>query len=49
MNFYTLMKKIPLVPLNREWNNEKVYEYFNFTENEINIIDYNSIFGIIIY
>jgi hypothetical protein len=32
---------IPLIPLDRKWNDEDVYKYFNFTDNEIKIIDNN--------
>ena len=30
---------IPLVPLNREWNDEDLYEYFHFTTEEIQMIE----------
>ena len=29
---------IPLVPLNQEWNNDKLYEYFNLDKNDITMI-----------
>ena len=29
---------IPLVPLNQEWNNNKLYKYFNLDENDISMI-----------
>ena len=32
------LKWIPLVPLNKEWTNNEVYEYLKLNENEINII-----------
>ena len=35
-------KWIPLVPLNKTWDDKSVYNHFNFTEEEINLIE-NSI------
>jgi hypothetical protein len=29
---------IPLPPLNKEWNNDKVYKYFKLSEDEIKLI-----------
>jgi site-specific DNA-methyltransferase (adenine-specific) len=31
-------KWIPLIPLDREWSDEKIFEYFKFSNEEINII-----------
>jgi len=39
------LKWIPLVPLDREWNNEKIYEYFKLEEKEINLIKESKIIG----
>ena len=38
-------KWIPLPPLNKEWNNEKVYKYFKLSENEIELIKNTKIIG----
>ena len=38
-------KWIPLVPLDKEWNNEKVYKYFKFSEDEIKLIEESKIIG----
>ena len=32
-------KWIPIVPLNKKWNNDEVYKYFEITEEEIKIIE----------
>lgn len=32
-------KWIPLVPLDREWTDDMVYEYFNLTPDEIKLIE----------
>jgi hypothetical protein len=33
-----VVKWIPLVPLDRKWNNQRVYDYFNLTKNEIDTV-----------
>ena len=38
-------KWIPLPPLNKEWNNEKVYKYFKLSEDEIKLIKDTKIIG----
>jgi hypothetical protein len=38
-------KWIPLLPLNKEWNNEKVYKYFKLSEDEIELIKNTKIIG----
>jgi|UniRef100_A0A6C0J125 hypothetical protein len=32
-------KWISIVPLNKKWNNDEVYKYFEITEEEIKIIE----------
>lgn len=32
-------KWIPMVPFDREWTDNQLYEYFNLTEEEINLIE----------
>jgi hypothetical protein len=32
-------KWIPLVPLNKKWNDKNIYEYFNLTEEEIKFVE----------
>lgn len=34
-----IFNNIPLVPLNREWNDELVYKYFNFDKEQIKVIN----------
>jgi len=34
-----VLKNIPLVPFDREWTDEKLYEYFDLTEDEIKLIE----------
>ena len=38
-------KWIPLPPLNKEWNDEEVYKYFELTEDEIKLIKETKING----
>ena len=38
-------KWIPLPPLNKEWNDEDVYTYFNLSENEVKLIKETKISG----
>ena len=38
-------KWIPLVPLDREWTNEKIYKYFKLTNDEIKLIEDTHIIG----
>jgi len=38
-------KWIPLPPLNKEWNDEEVYKYFNLSEDEIKLIKETKISG----
>ena len=38
INAFTL-KWIPLVPLNKKWNDKEVYEYFGLMEQEIKLIE----------
>ena len=38
-------KWIPLVPLNKEWNDEEVYKYFKLSEDEIKLIKETKISG----
>jgi site-specific DNA-methyltransferase (adenine-specific) len=38
-------KWIPLVPLNKEWNDEEIYKYFNLSENEVKIIKETKVNG----
>lgn len=38
-------KWIPMVPLNQEWNDKKIYEYFQLSEDEIKLIKETKIIG----
>jgi site-specific DNA-methyltransferase (adenine-specific) len=38
-------KWIPLIPLNKEWNDEKVYKYFELSDDEIKLIKNTKIRG----
>ena len=38
-------KWIPLPPLNKEWTNEKIYEYFKLSKDEIKLIKDTKIVG----
>ena len=38
-------KWIPLIPLNKEWNDEEVYKYFQLSEDEIKLIKETKISG----
>lgn len=35
----TTFKWVPMVPFDREWTDSQLYEYFNLTEEEINLIE----------
>ena len=38
-------KWIPLVPLNKEWTDDEVYEYFKLSEDEIKLVKETKIIG----
>jgi hypothetical protein len=38
-------KWIPLPPLNKEWNDDDIYKYFNLTEDDIKLIKETNIVG----
>jgi len=38
-------KWIPLVPLNKEWTDKKVYKYFKLSEGEIKLVKETKIIG----
>ncbi len=41
----SVCKWIPLLPLNKEWNDESVYTYFKLSEDEIKLIKETKING----
>ena len=38
-------KWVPLVPLNKEWNDNEVYTYFKLSEEEIKLVKETKIIG----
>jgi hypothetical protein len=42
---FSTCKWIPLIPLDKEWNDNDVYKYFNLSENEIKLINEMNING----
>jgi hypothetical protein len=42
---FSTCKWIPLIPLDKEWNDNDVYKYFNLSENEIKLINETNING----
>lgn len=42
---FSTCKWIPLVPLDREWNNDKIYKYFKLTNEDIDLIQNTKIYS----